>query len=57
MGKGKLTLPFSAKRLRISAPRQVALPTEAWREAEIRRRSAENGHIDLPRPFKHIVCL
>jgi hypothetical protein len=28
----------------------VALPTEAWREVEIRRRSAENSYVDLPGP-------
>jgi hypothetical protein len=32
-------------------PRQVALPTEAWRGAERRRRSAENVNIDLPGPW------
>ncbi len=52
MGKGKLTLPFSAENLLISAPApcQVALPTEAWWGAEILRRSAENGYMDLPGP-------
>jgi hypothetical protein len=29
----------------------VALPTEAWRGAEIRRLSAENSYVDLPRTF------
>ncbi len=28
----------------------MALPTEAWRGAEIRRRSAENSYVDLPGP-------
>jgi hypothetical protein len=32
-------------------PCQVALPTEAWQGAEIRRRSAENGYVDLPGPI------
>ncbi len=32
-------------------PRQVALLTEAWRGAEIRRCSTENGYIYLPRPL------
>jgi hypothetical protein len=31
-------------------PRQVALPTETWGEAEIHRCSAENGYVDLPGP-------
>jgi hypothetical protein len=29
----------------------VALPTEAWRGAEICRRSAENSYVDLPGPL------
>ncbi len=56
-GKGKLTRPFSAQHRRISAPRLIsapprllALPTEAWRGAEILIRLAENGYVDLPRP-------
>jgi hypothetical protein len=49
-GKGKLTLLFSAQHRQISAPCQLALPAEAWRGAEIRRRSVENGYVDLPRP-------
>ncbi len=28
----------------------MALPTEAWRGAEIRKCSAENGYVDLPGP-------
>jgi hypothetical protein len=32
-------------------PHQVALPTEAWQGAEIRRRSVEKGYVDLPRPI------
>ncbi len=28
----------------------MALPTEAWRGAEIRRRSTENSYVNLPRP-------
>ncbi len=50
-GNGKLMLPFSVERLRISAPcspHQVALPTEAWQGVEIRRCLAENGYVDLP---------
>ncbi len=53
-GKGKLTLPFSAELLQISAPhspRQVALPTEAWRGVENCTRLAENSYVDLPGPL------
>ncbi len=32
-------------------PRLLALPTEAWRGAEILRRSAENGYVNFPGPF------
>jgi len=44
-------LPFSAECLRISAPRQVALPTEAWWGAEICGHSVENGYVNLPGPL------
>jgi hypothetical protein len=38
-----------------SPPHMLALPTEAWRGAESRRRSAENVYVDLHGP--HIfVC-
>ncbi len=37
-------------------PRLLALPTEAWRGAEIHRRSAENGYINLPGPEKKTVA-
>jgi hypothetical protein len=53
LGKGKSMYTFSAQRRRISAfrsPRLLALPTEAWRGAEIRRHSVENVYINLPRP-------
>jgi hypothetical protein len=33
-------------------PRLLALPTEAWRGAEIRRLSAENVFVDLPGPWE-----
>jgi hypothetical protein len=49
-GQGKSTYTFSAQRRRISAFRLLALTTEAWQGAEIRRRSAENVYIDLPEP-------
>jgi hypothetical protein len=51
-GQGKSTYTFSAQRWRISAFRLLALTTEAWRGAEIRRRSAENVYVDLPEPEK-----
>jgi hypothetical protein len=38
-------------------PRQVALPTEAWRGAEICRRLAENGYVNLPGPRGTLSCL
>jgi hypothetical protein len=47
--KGKLTLPFSAECLQISVL-PAPPPAEAWRGAEICRRSTENGYIDLPVP-------
>ncbi len=47
--KGKLMCLFSAQRRRISAPRLLDLPTEAWRGAETCIRSAENHYVDLPR--------
>jgi hypothetical protein len=57
LGKGKLTGPFSAQSWQISAPRLIsapprllALPTEAWRGAEICIHSAENSYVDLPGP-------
>ncbi len=33
----------------------MALPTEAWRGAEIRRRLAENIYVDLPGPVEHLT--
>ena len=36
-------------------PRQVALPTEAWRGAEICRHLAENVYVDLPGPVEHLT--
>ncbi len=36
-------------------PRQVALPTEAWQGAEICRRSAEKGYINLPGPLNDLI--
>jgi hypothetical protein len=35
---------------RFPLPRLLALPTEAWRGAEIRRCSAENSYVNLPGP-------
>jgi hypothetical protein len=36
---------------RFPLPRLLALPTEAWRGAEIRRRSVENSYVNLPGPL------
>jgi hypothetical protein len=35
---------------RFPLPRLLALPTEAWRGAEICGHSAENGYVNLPGP-------
>ncbi len=35
---------------RFLLPHLLALPTEAWRGVEIRRRLAENGYFNLPGP-------
>ncbi len=54
--KGKLMWLFSAQRWQNSAfcsPRLLALPTEAWQGADICRRLAENGYINLPGPLCH----
>ncbi len=49
-GQGKSTYMFSTQRRQISAFHLLTLTTEAWRGAEIRRRSAENVYVDLPGP-------
>ncbi len=36
---------------RFPLTRLLGLPTEAWRGVEIRRRSAENGYVNLPGPL------
>jgi hypothetical protein len=50
----RIRFPLNVGRFPLSArfllPRLLALPTEAWRGAEIRRRLAENGYINLAGP-------
>ncbi len=48
--QGKSTYTFFAQRLWISAFHLLALTTEAWRGAEICRRSVENVYVDLSGP-------
>ncbi len=48
--QGKSTYTFSARGWQISAFRLLALTTEAWRGAEIRRRSAEKVYVVLSGP-------
>jgi hypothetical protein len=48
---------FSAQCRQISAFRLLALTTEAWRGAEIRRRLAENVYVDLPGPIELFAIL
>ncbi len=45
---------FSTQHQWISTSRLLALTTEAWRGAEIRRRLVENVYVDLPGP---LICL
>ena len=40
---------------RFPLPHLLALPTEAWRGAEICRRSVENGYVNLPGPLEFKV--
>jgi hypothetical protein len=52
-GKGKLMWPFSAQRLQISAPRQLALPTNAggggkWKSTDVNRKTVTSIY---PDPF------
>ena len=56
-----ICFPLNVGRFPLSArfplPRLLALPTEAWRGAEIRRHLAENGYVNLPGPYKILSCL
>jgi hypothetical protein len=45
-GQGKSMYMFSAQRQQISTFRLLALTTEAWRGAEIRRHLAENEYVE-----------
>jgi hypothetical protein len=54
-GQGKSTCTFSAQRWQTTAFRLLALTTEAWRGAEIHRRSVENVYVDLPGPISKVL--